>query len=208
MESVRSLAIGGQATTDSQKGRKRMATIIGMFERARDVDSLIDELLKSGYTKSQIGVVARKDVYEAHVNGLSVTSATEVGAITGGVTGGIAGLLIGLGALTIPVVGPIVAAGEFLTVIGATVLGLAGGAVAGGLVGALSGFGLEEASASRFAEGVKAGHILVTVQATTEHVYEVTSMMRQHNALEVDTGGVEVAVEPVMAPTTQTQSQI
>ena len=185
-----------------------MATIIGMFEKAHDVDSLIDELLKSGYTKSQIGVVARKDVYEAHVSGLTVTGATEIGAITGGVTGGIAGLLIGLGALTIPVVGPIVAAGEFLTVLGATVLGLAGGAVAGGLVGALSGFGLEEATASRFAEGVKAGHILVTVQAPAERVYEVTSFMRQFNALEVDTGGVEVPIEPVMTAASQTQSQL
>lgn len=185
-----------------------MATIIGMFERAHDVDSLIEELLQNGYTKSQIGVVARKDVYEAHVKGLSVSGATEVGAITGGVTGGIAGLLIGLGALTIPVVGPIIAAGEFLTVVGATVLGLASGAVAGGLVGALSGFGLEETTANRFAEGVKAGHILITVQAAAERVYEVTSMMRQHNALEVDSGGVEVPVEPMITPSSQMQSPL
>lgn len=182
-----------------------MSTIVGMFEHARDVDSLIDELLRSGYSKSQIGVVARKDVYESHVQGLKVSSATEVGAITGGVTGGIAGLLLGLGALTIPVVGPIVAAGEFLTVVGATVLGLAGGAVAGGLVGALSGFGLEEVTAQRYAEGVRTGHILITVQAQANSVYEVVEMMRHHNALEVDTGGVEIATEPVMAAA-QTQA--
>ncbi len=48
------------------------------------------------------------------------------GTVTGGVLGGIAGLLAGAGALLIPGIGPIVAAGPF-----ATTAGLVGGGLAG-----------------------------------------------------------------------------
>lgn len=175
-----------------------MATVIGMFEHARDVDACIDDLTQRGYAKNQIGVVARHDVYQAHTRGLNLTSSTEVGAITGGVSGGVAGLLIGLGALLIPGL-DIVAAGTFLVVVGATVLGLAGGAITGGLVGALSGFGIEEASAQRFQAGVAAGHVLLTVQTAADRIDEVMDLMRQHNAIEVDTGMVETPVPVPMA---------
>jgi len=160
-----------------------MATVVGMFEHSRDANDLVEDLQKEGFAKTQIGVVARHEVLLEH--GLDVTMSTEVGAITGATTGGIAGLLIGLGALLIPGVN-IVAAGTFLVVVGATVLGLTGGAVAGGLVGSLAGFGLSEERANRYAEGVSAGHILVTVQSLSERVQEVAELMRDHNAVEVD----------------------
>ncbi len=164
-----------------------MATVIGLFDSSREVDSLIEDLTQHGYAKTQIGVVARHEVYQKHFEGVSLTSSTEVGAITGGVTGGLAGLLIGLGALLIPGIN-LVAAGTFLVAVGATALGLTGGALAGGLVGALSGFGIEEATAQRYAHGVAAGNVLVTVQTSENTIPDVTSYMRQHNALEVDTG--------------------
>jgi len=164
-----------------------MATVIGLFESSREVDSLLEDLTQHGYAQSQMGVVARHEVYQKHFEGVSLTSATQVGAITGGVTGGTAGLLIGLGALLIPGL-DLVAAGTFLVIIGATALGLTGGALAGGLVGALSGFGIEEVTAQRYAKGVAAGNLMVTVQTSENTVSDVTGYMRQHNALEVDTG--------------------
>ena len=52
------------------------------------------------------------------------------GTYTGGALGGIAGLLAGVGALLIPGIGPIVAAGP----IAATLTGVVGGGLAGGLI--------------------------------------------------------------------------
>jgi hypothetical protein len=168
-----------------------MATVVGMFEHAHDVDRVIDELAATGFAKSQIGVVARHEVLRRA--GLDVGSGTEVGAITGATTGGIAGLLIGLGALLIPGLN-IVAAGTFLVAVGATVLGIVGGAIGGGLVGALAGFGISEAQAQQYAEGVAQGHILVTVQAEPDRAQAAAQIMRDGNALEVDMSGVEPAV--------------
>lgn len=173
-----------------------MATIVGMFERTRDVDRAIDDLMQAGFTKNQIGIVARHEVLKQ--NGLDVGTGAQVGAITGATTGGIAGLLIGLGALVIPGL-QIVAAGEFLVWVGATVLGLAAGAIGGGLVGALAGFGISETQAQRYAEGVSSGRILVTIQSPSDRVAEVTEIMRHNDALEVDTGGIETPLIPLGA---------
>lgn len=166
-----------------------MATVVGMFEYSRDADRVIDELMTKGFTRNQIAVVARKEVFKQ--GGLDIGAGAEVGAITGATTGGIAGLLIGLGALAIPGL-QIVAAGEFLVWVGAMVLGLAAGAIGGGLVGALAGFGITEAQAQRYSEGVSAGHILLTVQATPEQAEIAADIMRRGKALEVDTGGFQV----------------
>lgn len=163
-----------------------MATVIGLFEHSREANALVDDLKRKEFTLSQIGVVARHEVLKDH--GLDITSGTEVGVITGATTGGIAGLLIGLGSLLIPGLN-IVAAGTFLVAVGAAVLGLVGGAVAGGLVGALASFGLSEERAHRYAEGVTAGHILVTVQTPQERTQEVVEMMNARSAIEVDVAG-------------------
>lgn len=168
-----------------------MATVVGMFKEASDVDHAINDLTREGFQKSQIGIVARHEVLKD--SGIDVTTGAEVGAITGATTGGIAGLLIGLGALVIPGVN-IVAAATFLVAVGATVLGLAAGAIGGGLVGALAGFGLEETRAQRYASGVEEGHILVTVQ-TPDRADLAAAVLAGANAIEVDTGAIEIPQE-------------
>ncbi len=82
------------------------------------------------------------------------------GASVGTLLGGGAGLLAGLGALAIPGVGPIVAAGWLV----ATLTGAGVGAAAGGLFGSLTGAGVSEADANTYAEGVRRGGNLVTVR--------------------------------------------
>ena len=80
-----------------------------------------------------------------------------------GITGGIAGWLVGIGALAIPGIGPIVAAGALATTLG----GAAIGAVAGGLIGALVGAGIPEDDARSYETHVREGRILITAQAET-----------------------------------------
>jgi hypothetical protein len=91
------------------------------------------------------------------------TSGATAGAFLGGITGGIAGWLIGIGALAIPGIGPIVAAGALATTLG----GAAVGAVAGGLIGALVGAGIPEDDAREYETHVGQGRILITAQASS-----------------------------------------
>lgn len=161
-----------------------MKTVVGMFETTSDVDATITALTSNGFDKSDISVVARREVLKD--SGLDVTTGAEVGAITGATTGGIAGLLIGLGALVIPGIGPIIAAGEFLTWVGAMVLGLAAGAIGGGLLGGLVALGLPEHEAKVYVEGVKRGNLIVAVRAPEERIAKAEEIFKAGNAVDIN----------------------
>jgi hypothetical protein len=84
-------------------------------------------------------------------------------AVLLGVIGGTLGVLAGVGALAIPGVGPLIAAGPIMA--GLASLGV-GGAV-GGLVGALVGMGIPEYEAKRYEGRVKSGGTLLSVHCDT-----------------------------------------
>src|SRR4029079_12223537 len=82
------------------------------------------------------------------------------GAVAGGLFGGLTGLLVGLGALAIPGLGPIIAAGPL---VGALAGLLAGGAT-GGIVGALLDSGVPDAHANALGDLVARGAVLIVVR--------------------------------------------
>jgi len=149
----------GAATTMSH-------TVAGVFTETRHAEAALNELKDSGFTPDQVSVVAKDTsetqtmVERSDMAGAETTGA-GTGALLGGLTGGIAGWLIGIGALAIPGIGPIVAAGALATTLG----GAAVGAVAGGLIGALVGAGIPEEDARSYETHVREGRILITAQA-------------------------------------------
>jgi hypothetical protein len=111
---------------------------------------------------------------------------TDTGAATGAtlgtVLGGGAGLLAGLGALAIPGVGPVVAAGWLI----ATLTGAGVGAAAGGLLGGLAGAGFGEEEAATYSEGVRRGGHLVVVRAEENRAMEVERILDRHGPVDVE----------------------
>ncbi len=85
------------------------------------------------------------------------------GAASGGVLGGSLGFLVGIGALAIPGVGPLIAAGPLL----AALSGAAAGATVGGIAGGLIGLGMPEIEAKRYENRIAEGNILISVFAET-----------------------------------------
>jgi hypothetical protein len=102
--------------------------------------------------------------------------------------GGALGLLVGLGALAIPGIGPVIVGGALATAFGlgggGAVAGAGIGAAAGGLVGALVGLGIPEAEAEHFEEGFRAGGVLVTVNGG-DRAADALAVLERHGA---DTG--------------------
>lgn len=123
----------------------RRHTVVGVFDSAEAAEWTIENLRDAGLSPDQVSVVAR---YMRDVRDI----ATHVDL---GEDGDVANA--GTGALILPGIGQVVAAGALATALA--------GAAAGGLRGALIDLGVPAVAAFSYEEGVRAGGLLVTVSA-------------------------------------------
>lgn len=168
--------------------------VVGLFDNMQDAHSAVSELTNAGFTSDDISIVANNSSgqstnYDADT-GSEAAEGAGAGAVGGAVLGGLGGLLVGLGALAIPGVGPVIAAGTLATALGTTAVGAGLGAAAGGLVGALVGAGIPEEDANIYAEGVRRGGALVTVQAATDSDADrAADILDRYNVVDIDERG-------------------
>ena len=157
--------------------------VIGVFNSQDRAKEAIDDLRSQGFDEREISMIVRDQDAEAEEGGDRERYSMEnqdlsEGVISGGALGGVAGILAGAGALLIPGVGPIVAAGPlaaFLT-----------GVVGGGIVGGLVDYGIPEERSRYFESRVKQGNILVTMKVEEDEAEEVASMLRRYGAEDVE----------------------
>jgi len=167
--------------------------VVGLFDNMQDAQGAVQALRDAGFTADNISVVANNasgDATSYETSGDGGTRAAEdagFGMASGAVMGGLGGLLVGLGALAIPGVGPVIAAGSLATALGTTAVGAGLGAAAGGLVGALVGAGIPEEDAHVYAEGVRRGGALVTVTADAdEDADRAADILDSYNVVDID----------------------
>ena len=77
------------------------------------------------------------------------------------------GWIAGIGALTIPGIGPFIAAGPLMAALSGASVGAAAGGVAGGLIG----LGIPELEAKRYEGKIRSGNLLISVH--TENSDEI-----------------------------------
>ena len=126
----------------------------------------VDDLTRAGISSNDISVLFpdKSTTHEfSHEKNTKAPEGAVTGAATGGVVGGTLGLLVGIGALAIPGVGPLIAAGPLL----AALSGAAAGATVGGIAGGLIGLGIPEIEAKRYENRINEGNILISVHAAT-----------------------------------------
>lgn len=164
-----------------------MKTVIGLYKNFSDARQVVTDLTDAGFDAGDISFVANdsEGTYAKELGSTAtstnVAEGAATGAVAGGVLGGLGGVLLGLGALAIPGIGPVIAAGP----IAAGLTGAAVGATAGGLVGALAGWGVPEEEAGYYAEGVRRGNFLVAVRAQENRVDDVIRVMNRYNPLDI-----------------------
>ena len=175
--------------TDATAGRR---TVVGVFTGPSEAERTLNGLKDAGFTPEQVSVVAKdtqknRDLVEGSGMQGAETTGAGTGALLGGIGGGILGWLVGIGALAIPGIGPIVAAGAIATTLG----GAAVGAAAGGLIGALAGAGVPEEEARGYEDSVRQGRILLTINAASDEQAErARSIFDQHGGADVRAYGV------------------
>lgn len=138
-------------------------SVTGYYDNEQEAIEAIEELKLQGYRQEDISVISKNKGETETVTEETGTHASEgatAGLVTGGALGGLGGVIVGLGALAIPGIGPIVAAGP----IAAGITGAAAGAGIGGLAGALIGMGIPEEEAQEYETHFNKGKILVLLE--------------------------------------------
>jgi uncharacterized protein (TIGR02271 family) len=164
-----------------------MKTIVGLYDDIATARRVVEELAAAGFERGDISLVANNQTTGTTTtgatggNGEAVAEGAAGGALVGGALGGLGGLLLGLGALAIPGIGPVVAAGPIVA--GLTGAGI--GAAVGGLTGALVNWGVPEAEAEFYAEGVRRGGTLVAVKSDESMVKEALAIMNRFGPVDV-----------------------
>lgn len=167
-----------------------MRTVVALYDRFEDAQQAVRALRDAGYEQNDINMVARdasgdySRYLESDREGAreQVKDGAATGAGIGAVLGGLGGLLLGLGALAIPGIGPVIAAGPIVT----TLAGAGVGAVAGGLVGALVDMGIPEEHANLYAEGIRRGGTLVVVRTQDNQAEQARMLLNRFTPVDIE----------------------
>jgi hypothetical protein len=162
--------------------------VIGIVETRAQAEQVVEAIQATGRVGVNDISVLLPDVQGtrdfAHEHHTKAPEGAAAGAGAGGVLGGTLGLLAGIGALAIPGVGPLIAAGPVL----AALSGAAAGAAVGGLTGALVGLGIPEIEAKAYEGKVRGGNILIAVHTESrEQQTLVEDVLKRAGAHDVDT---------------------
>lgn len=136
--------------------------VFGIVNSEAQAKEIVDKLKTMGFSPGDISVLfpdrsgTRDFAYEQHTK---APEGATAGGLVGAGTGGVLGWLAGVGTLSIPGIGPFLAAGPIM----AALAGMGIGATAGGLVGAMIGMGIPEFEAKRYEGKLRAGSILISV---------------------------------------------
>ena len=139
-------------------------SVFGIYSDRAAVENAVTELREAGFRATDVSVLLPQNLGNKDMGTEANTKAPEgvaTGAASGAVVGGVLGWLAGIGALAIPGIGPLIAAGPIVGMLAGA--GAAG--AAGGIVGGLVGAGLPEYEAKRYQGRIKEGGILLSVHS-------------------------------------------
>lgn len=160
--------------------------VFGVYREPASLSVGLETLRAAGFRSTDISVLIPENAGNkdfVHQKDTKAPEGATTGATTGAVVGGVLGWLAGIGALAIPGIGPLIAAGPIVALLaGAGAVG-----AAGGVVGSLIGLGIPEYEAKRFEGRVRSGGILVSV-----HCDNSDWVKRSKKILE-ETGAEDIA---------------
>jgi hypothetical protein len=163
--------------------------VFGIYGTYAGAENAVNSLTRDGFPVSDISVLMPETLGTRDIGTQKATKAPEgtaAGAGSGAVLGGALGLLAGIGALAIPGVGPLIAAGPIM----ATLAGVGVGGAVGGLAGGLIGLGIPEFEAKRYEGRLQKGGILLSVHCdTSEEIKEAKQILKDTGAEDVSSTG-------------------
>ena len=169
------------------------AAVFAIFRDKIHAEAGVSALTGNGFRQEDISVLladnsGNKDF--AHERHTKAPEGATTGAGAGAVIGGTLGLLAGIGALSIPGLGILIAAGPIM----GALAGVGSGGVAGGIIGAIIGMGIPEYEAKRYAGLIKEGRTLLSVHCdNSEWVKRAKDTLRAAGAQDISVTGEATA---------------
>lgn len=157
--------------------------VSAVFDDRTAAERAVTELRNAGINDSQISIIAQDDGNKAvTTDGAGEEVAKDV--IGTAALGAGVGTLLGIAALAIPGVGPLVAAGAIASaaIPGAALTGAAIGAAAGGITGLLKDHGVGDDDAGYYERSINDGGVFVSVDADGATVDRQTAQDMLYNA--------------------------
>lgn len=139
-------------------------------------ERIVRDLRDAGFAEQSISILfpdadgTRELAHEAHSK---APEGASTGLGTGALVGGTIGWLSGVGAIAVPGLGALIAAGPIL----ATLSAATAGAAVGGVAGALVGYAVPEFEAKLYEGKLRSGNFLISVHTT--------SVMQQAHARDI-----------------------
>jgi hypothetical protein len=160
-------------------------TIVAIYDDIAVARQVVEDLVNAEFSRSSISLITN-DANNHYSHFLDKDYAPREDAVTAGegagfgaVVGGLTGILVGLVALAIPGIGLVISAGPIV----AGLTGVIAGAVTGGIVGALVKSGVPEDEAPYYAEGIRRGGTLVSVE--TSDTLRAKDIMNRYSSINI-----------------------
>jgi hypothetical protein len=168
--------------------------VLGIYESRIAVESAIKGFKDAGFSGSQISVIlpdtrtrgSKEMATETDTKApqsVIVGPGSEVG---GSGVGSALGWLVGIGAVTLPGLGPVIAVGPLIVALA----GIGIGRGADGFAGSLAALGLPEVDAKRFEQRLLTGEVLVAICCdSAEHFQRAREIMEITHAEDIASHG-------------------
>jgi hypothetical protein len=167
----------------------KKTAVFGIYSTRDGVETAADLLARSGFPVTDISVLLPESLGSKDMGAVKATKAPEgaaAGAGSGAVLGGTLGLLAGIGALAIPGVGPLIAAGPIM----AALAGIGVGGAVGGFTGALIGMGIPEYEAKRYEGRLQRGGIQLSVHCdTSDEIDRAKEILKRTGGEDISSTG-------------------
>ena len=167
----------------------KKTAVFGIYATRSSAETATELLSRSGFPVADISILLPESLGTHDIGTEKATKAPEgtaAGAGTGAVLGGTLGLLAGIGALAIPGVGPLIAAGPIM----AALAGMGVGGAVGGVTGALIGLGIPEYEAKRYEGRIAKGGILLSVHCdTSEEIDRAKEILKRSGGEDISSTG-------------------
>lgn len=141
--------------------------VTGLFQTRADVEKVLGEIEKQGYTRDAVSLLmstATKTKEFGIEEGSKAAAGAGVGGAVGAGIGATIAAIVAIGTtVSVPGLGLVVAGP-----LAAALAGAGAGAATGGLIGTLVGAGIPEYRAKVYDEAVRAGGIVLGVEAKDE----------------------------------------